>query len=105
MGNADSKNDAAILATDNLDLSHRKLESLPPELRKLINLVVLSLSNNSLTDLSSLDNKKLQELDASFNKIEKISEKSSVIVAGGAAVCIFYPSKYSLFYRTKYFFN
>lgn len=78
MGNADSKNDATLLSTDNLDLSHKKLTVLPSELRKVVNLVILSLSNNELSDISSLDNRKLQELDASFNKIEKIVEYLTV---------------------------
>lgn len=86
MGNADSKNDAALLSTENLDLSHKKLQSLPPELRKVVNLLTLCISNNLLTEIGTLDNKKLQELDASFNKIEKISEYTTVTAK--APVCL-----------------
>eukprot|EP00026_Physarum_polycephalum_P000343 Phypoly_transcript_00343.p1 GENE.Phypoly_transcript_00343~~Phypoly_transcript_00343.p1 ORF type:complete len:1625 (+),score=418.05 Phypoly_transcript_00343:184-5058(+) len=79
MGNADSKqNDAVLLSTESLDLSHKKLTTLPPELRKVVNLLILGISNNELADISTLDNKKLQELDASFNKIDKIPEQLTI---------------------------
>ena len=78
MGNADSKNDAAMLATENLDLSHKKLTVLPAELRRVVNLITLCISNNELADIATLDNKRLQELDASFNRIDQIAEYLSI---------------------------
>eukprot|EP01112_Ceratiomyxa_fruticulosa_P010652 TRINITY_DN2828_c0_g1_i1.p2 TRINITY_DN2828_c0_g1~~TRINITY_DN2828_c0_g1_i1.p2 ORF type:complete len:109 (-),score=31.69 TRINITY_DN2828_c0_g1_i1:906-1232(-) len=76
MGNEHSKGGPNLDPfTSSLDLSNQKLPAIPPQLKKLTELSILTINFNEIRDASLLhENKKLQEVDLSHNLLERLHD-------------------------------